>query len=310
VFPFPKEEIENLSENNMERLAAFDAAGLLAGPGETIEAYRERIIKVMGAVSGDEERLKKDGLINLDDVLALRAEDRISPEIMREAASETERLFAFSIDWIPGFFCSASLGFLWGGCSVHIPEESRTLFLVRGAFASKSRWLVYDRSELLAHELCHSARAPLNDMAYEEHFAYMTSNHRLRRVIGNCFRRRFDALFFLGPVFLVFFAQLIQSFIWEPMPVWPFWIFLAVSVSAMLTANSLSRRLYFKAEDNLRRFGVARPAAVLFRCLSWETRKIASLKNAEELNAMTGSSASSELRWKIIKHRFLAGGDR
>ena len=76
----------------------------------------------------------------------------------------------FAIDYVPGFYLFEKVGLLWGGCSIYDDETEMKVFLLRPAFKNKKRFLIYDRTELIAHELCHCARQVLHDHAIEEFF--------------------------------------------------------------------------------------------------------------------------------------------
>ena len=179
-----------------------------------------------------------------------------------------------------------------------------SFFLIRGAFRSRERWFLYNRRELLAHELCHSMRQPLRDVPLEEFFAYRTSPSPFRRYLGNCFIRDTDALLFVLPVFVLLGAVMVQSFVWPVLPAWPFWIAALAYPAFLFYRNAAARRRVFRAARKLREFGVAKPMAVLFRSTTPEIGELGALKSREEFAACLAEKR--DLRWEVIKFRFLS----
>ncbi|PWM86034.1 MAG: hypothetical protein DBX90_02750, partial [Lentisphaerae bacterium] len=239
--------------------------------------------------------------------LQLRSQDRIPDEIIGEAEEVTDRLYSFRTRHVPGFFLSRDVGLLWGGCMICDPDHPLSVFLIRGAFRKRQRWLFYNRRELLAHELCHSMRQSLEEITLEEYFAYQTSPSRLRRYLGNCFIREYDAIWFVIPALLLLLAQVAQSF-WLPgLPVWPFWPVALAYPAFLLIRNGISRRLVKRAAKKLAAFGVEKPSAVLFRLDCGEIRRIGAMERPGEFEQYAAERKESDFRWAILYARFLTG---
>ncbi len=289
------------------RLVALDAAGWLAAPGETAEEFFARVEAWRDARRRFDAALEADGQAAcFNQELTLSAADRVPGAITAEAAELTESLYAFENTEIPGFFLSRGVGLLWGGCMIADPEERLSLFLLRNAFRTRRRFLVYGRRELLAHELCHAMRLPLEELTREEFFAYQTSPSRLRRYLGNCFIHERDALLFLAGALLLPAAQALNTFFFPEFPVWPFWILAFLYPAFLLWRNQRARNGYFRALRRLRRFGVKRPAAVLFRVTDAELRALGTLPDAESFRKWAAKQSETELRWRVIRLRFLS----
>ena len=283
-------------------MAALDAQGVLLGPGESAEEFRERLAALERELSElDRQLLAPEGAALFKGV-TLRPELAIPAEIMAEAAELNRQAYAFSAAWVPGFFLSKSLGALWGGCAIVFNSGLR-VFIIRAAFAKARRWLIYRRDELLSHELCHAARAQMNDRRFEELFAYRLSFSRFRRRYGDCFQSSADALLFLCPVIALLAVQFAQTFFWPATPVWPFW----------LLAFAYPLRLFLRSSATRKAFGRARAAllplygdnvdAVLFRCSRDELEELAAMPHAA-VAAWAAARVASELRWKVIDFRF------
>ena len=208
----------------LERYAALDASGFLPGVGEEPVDFESRIAAIRAAHEEFGEELAEKGEVVVFDEFRLRESERIPADIIAEAGEVTGGLYDFRTAHVPGFFISRDVGLLWGGCMISDTELPFSFFLIRGAFRNRQRWFLYNRRELLAHELCHSMRQPLRDVPLEEFFAYRTSPSPFRRYLGNCFIRDYDALLFVIPVFILLGSVLLQSFWLPALPVWPFWI--------------------------------------------------------------------------------------
>ena len=171
------------------RIAGLDAAGFMPLPGESEADFIKRSEGILACHRDFEEMLEVQGKLTVFDFVEVKKEEKIPPEIMEQAGEVTWNLYRFKVSHVPGFFLSRAVGLLWGGCLIGDPDEHFSLFLIRNSFRKKERWLFYRRTELFAHELCHSMRMELHESTLEEYFAYQTSPSRLRRYLGNCFIR-------------------------------------------------------------------------------------------------------------------------
>lgn len=287
----------------LERYAALDASGFLPGVGEEPVDFEARIAAIRAAHEEFGEELAEKGEVVVFDEFRLRESERIPADIIAEAGEVTGGLYDFRTAHVPGFFISRDVGLLWGGCMISDTELPFSFFLIRGAFRNRQRWFLYNRRELLAHELCHSMRQPLRDVPLEEFFAYRTSPSPFRRYLGNCFIRDYDALLFVIPVFILLGSVLLQSFWLPALPVWPFWIVALAYPAYLLFRNARARHWVFRAAKKLRAFGVEKPMAVLFRSTTPEIRELGTLRSREDFDAYV--EEKKELRWEIVKYRFL-----
>ncbi|WP_276740487.1 hypothetical protein [Victivallis vadensis] len=293
-------------EAELARGVELDGAGFLPRRGESAEQFFRRVETILGIHREFEAELAAAGEVGVYG-LQLRSLDRIPDEIIGEAEEVTDRLYSFRTRHVPGFFLSRDVGLLWGGCMICDPDHPLSVFLIRGAFRKRQRWLFYNRRELLAHELCHSMRQSLEEITLEEYFAYQTSPSRLRRYLGNCFIREYDAIWFVIPALLLLLAQVAQSF-WLPgLPVWPFWPVALAYPAFLLIRNGISRRLVKRAAKKLAAFGVEKPSAVLFRLDRGEIRRIGAMERPGEFEQYAAERKESDFRWAILCARFLTG---
>jgi len=306
MLPFERAYLEELTEDELTKLAYLDSLGFLVGTDEKFSDYRQRLLSLYDALSEFERKLEQaEDDIEIFDGLKVEKGKRIPRDIVNEAGEVTENYYAFSINWVPGFFMSRDIGLLWGGCAITDTERILTVFLIRSSFARKRKWFIYDRRELLAHELCHAARNVVNDNSLEEFFAYQTAPRRIRRYMGNCFIYKLDAILFLLPVMILLGAQLLLTFGSFNFAIWPFWILAFLYPAFLLLRNNFARMIFFRACSKLLAFGFVDALAILFRC-DWNSiKEISTMASPESFRRFVQARASSNLEWKVIQHRFV-----
>lgn len=284
--------------------AELDRQGFLPLPGETAEAFFERFRTSEEAFAAFEEELTQEGKAAVFEDFEVFAQDRMPAEIIAEASEKTRSMYGFENNRVPGFFLSGKVGALWGGCMIGDPDNGFAVMLLRSAFREKKKWYLYERSELIAHELCHAMRQSLCDIRLEEYFAYQTSGSFLRRHFGNCFIRERDAILFILPTFILLGATVLREFSRLEYPLYPFWCLAGIYPLFLLLRNFWSIRTLRRAEKNLHRFGVSCTAPVLFRSTFEELKKIAAMKTQAEFNSFLEEMSGQELRWAVMKLRF------
>lgn len=318
---FPgKEILEKLSspetgeDELMELLVKLDASGLLIAPGETKEEFGKRLEE-----EGEKIALLKKNLAENDSGepligLTLSRDLEIPEEILEEGAETTRKYYDFAVKWVPGYYPLRGLGALWGGCSISSSYDTPTLFVIRKSFMKKKKFFVYEREELISHELCHVARVPMEDSKYEEFFAYAHSRSALRRYTGNCFKSEKDAIFFILPIFFLLFVQISRVSYLPDLPAWPFWILAFVWPVFLLFCNMRERKRIFGAKALLEKSGSVKAESVLFRCNKEEIESLASIAFSsdplEKCKAFLEEKKHSDLRWKVIRKRFFITQDQ
>jgi hypothetical protein len=306
MLPFDRAYLEQLTEDDLSKLSHLDSLGFLVGSRETFEDFRQRLLDLCEALKEFEDKLEQEAdEIEIFDGVTVRKDKRIPVDVIEEAGKITENYYRFSITWAPGFFMSKDIGLLWGGCALSDTEHILTVFLIRSSFINKRKWFIYDRRELLAHELCHTARHVVNDNILEEFFAYQTAPSRVRRYLGNCFINKYDAILFLLPTMVLLAAQILKTFSTLNYPIWPFWILALAYPAFLLLRNNIARVVFFRACSKLLAFGFVDALAILFRC-DWDTVvEISNLASPEAFRRFVQKRASVDLKWKVIQHRFV-----
>ena len=303
LFP-TDEQIRLAGMGDLSAAAELDRAGFLVQPGETAEDFAHRAAEIKRLGAEFFTRFDKKGSLEIFPGLNVNLKDQISREIVEEAAERTREAYGFSIRWVPGFFPEREFGPFWGGCAVWEEEKPTPVIVIRKNFAGKQKWFIYDRTELISHELCHAARMPLMDGALEEHFAYGLSRKWLRRAIGNCFQKDTDAIFFVIPALILALVQAAITFLqltW--LPIWPFWVLALVWPVYLILRNAVQTGKYKSAFKNLKMAGFSDPRALLFRCVYEETCLFAKTR-PDHLRKLLEKKAENEFRWKLLLHKF------
>ncbi|MDD3155619.1 MAG: hypothetical protein PHS41_12205 [Victivallaceae bacterium] len=293
---------------SLEEAAKLDASGFVPGATESADAYFQRVERLRSwaaELRTTVENLPAGETLELAGLFPVGRNDLIPAEILSESARITEQLYDFTSMELPGFFTSKTLGLLWGGCS--FSDDETVVFILRKSYRNRKRFLIYDRDELLSHELCHAARSMLDDPMWEEYFAYQTAKKRLRRWLGCAFLNGSDAVLFLLPVMLLPITQALQNWMWEKFPVWPFWI-LAACYPLFLGARVICfQRIAAAALRNLKKIGAVKPLAVLYRCRDEEIRFFATCPDPERMIAFIDRQSAEFFRWQVIRKRFFGG---
>lgn len=299
-----------LASGDENAAAELDRRGLFAAPGEDNVRAAARMRRWLDANNVLRRKMKNSGLAEIESGIKVGRDDLIPDEVFSGARERTRELYGFAVDWAVGFYLDNGVGRLWGGCAWHDDDNDRTLFALRGSFRRSDRFWVYDRTELMAHELCHVARTPFgNDWHLEEFFAYRTSGRMLRRYLGNCFIRKFDALLFLGPALLLMLWQMLRAFLLPGLPWWPGWLVLAGCLGYLLMRNQLARRAFFRARAGLEKFFGAAPSdadAFLFRSLWPEIKLMAAARSRDELLEILTADGKCDLRRRTALRRFMS----
>ena len=210
-------------------------------------------------------------------------------------------------------FVSKDVGFFWGGAAIGFRDtsgmiEKDSFFAVvqlRMSFQYKTRFLIYDRDEILAHEACHIVRMAFEQETYEEPLAYMLSKTGFRRYLGPILRNMGDFTIFAITFALFLIVQLLSQNIAIPDVVWwgskiPFILF--VTYLSVLN-HGVYRRLR-GAVRNLEHVFGENAHAVVFRCSDDEIDEIAGLSDPDKARQALEQKAEEDVRWQIMFRRF------
>ena len=202
------------------------------------------------------------------------------------------------------------MGFLFAGCAMYSLEDFFAVFVIRNAFRRKEKWLIYSRTELIAHELCHIAHIGFDVKDYEELLAYQTATSRFRRLFGGVLRSSKDTYMLLGSVIFLLVAQIVNITFrppleWQnfPMPLimggvlFVFSWILTCYLHKLFTFRTACKRFSERITRN-------HILPILFRCSYEEIREISALKNKEILETWLTDKQRESVRWRIITNKY------
>ncbi|MFA6929643.1 MAG: hypothetical protein WCT05_04900 [Lentisphaeria bacterium] len=296
--------IKLVSQGDLTALAELDARGIFCADSETATDFAQRIQLLNEKNQALAEALSADGSADIEDV-TIQQQDMIPAKLFQEPQEITQALYRFKVDWVSGFFVDPAYSLLFGGCAYYFYPDFFALFIIRKSFREKARWLFYQRSELLAHELCHVARVSFAAQIYEEIFAYQTATTAFRRFFGGIFRSPRDSFLFLGVSGLLLINQIGKAFLFPNLPSWPFWCLLVFTFAWLLARHCRVMQTLRRARKTITcLFPEADSLPVLFRCNDNEIRDLASLHNPQEAQTWLENRKNSSLRWRITCFRF------
>lgn len=184
-----------------KELFQLNTLGLIPGPEESADAFFVRV----------------QYCLNLKQTLAAQVamtslETEEGKKLIQEAAPITRELYDIVPQWTPIVFSNQKLAPWHGGSAwiFQLTEDSPTAsFLqLREAFAYKKRYLgLYDRAEVVAHELSHVGRMQFQEPKFEELLAYKTSRSWFRRYFGPIVESLWEIVVFIVLILLSLFID-------------------------------------------------------------------------------------------------------
>lgn len=168
-------------EKGVEKWCALNRQGLIPGPEEEEKEFVERVAFCLGL----KDEISKELLPKGDELLSPEE----TAQILGAPLAMTSSLYDIRPAFPPLFFSNWRL-FPWHGGSAWIFQLSEkgplgAFIQMRKALYKKTRYLgLYEREELIAHELCHVGRMAFQEKKYEELLAFRTSKRLFSRYLG------------------------------------------------------------------------------------------------------------------------------
>lgn len=299
-------KIEKFNNDSLDELIELDKKGILVGCKEDIESFKKRLLSIVVEIDELENKLKNNNEVEVFTDYICKSKDVINSDYIKKLSSKTEERYSFTVDWVPGFYSSKGLGLFGGGCSI-TSENGFCIIILRKQFQRRAKWLLYTADEIIIHELTHTARSPINDSKLEEFFAYSLSPSWLRRYLGNCFKSSYDLILLLAPILLLLCMEILIIMGYENIPIYIFWIIIFIYPLVALFRNEYSRKLFLKAQFNLIKqmnLTLKNAESILFRCSYDEIKELSNKNDKKDISEWINGK-QIELRWKIIKKRFL-----
>lgn len=279
-----------------EEFVAHNKRGIIPAPGEGVEAFEARVHQAT-------ERTLAASLWGFDE------EERAPKEELEAALLETGELYDVRPDWVSAFYSSRGLAWWHGGGMLLLEEKGGSPPLVslqlRAHFKKNRRHLgLYDRHEILVHELLHCGRSSFEEPHFEEFLAYQSSRRAYRRFLGPLFPSTVGFWWFFGSLLGVqlFDHWLVQGEHWTlwswgwPLRILPFFL-IGTGCYRMWKRRRQFKRALHTLKGAVQSLKKAR--AILYRLTDDEIIRF-SRTSSEEFLAEAKERAAEELRWKVI----------
>jgi len=274
-----------MDEISEEELLHLNERGIIPGPSESMDDFGKRVKSIELNESSIEE------------------EKKLSWSDFDWARSTVSHLFDISPDWVEAYYSNKGLWF-WQGAMTYMKfkKDSSVVIQMRENLKKGKYLYLYDKEEILSHEVIHAARMAFNEPKTEELFAYWTSTSHFRKLFGPIFRRPLESNIFMSFLGFGISLQLFSPFI-DSVYLLPL-IQLANTLSLSMLTFCLFRlyRTRFKVNRALKKLTsivdsktIAR--SILFRLTDKEIYFFAKASTSQILKYI---EKQNELRWKVI----------
>lgn len=276
---------------NDEQLLALNKQGLIPGPLETKEEFILRV----------------NHCLNLKD--HLKNAPYLTKSFIQSMSSSHFNLKLFDIEpnWIPCFYNNHQLKPWEGGAAwIFIEEEhspTSAFFQLRSHFKNHQHYLkIYNRDELIAHEMAHVGRMMFHEPKFEELIAFRTSKNHFRRFFGPIIQSSTESILFLLTLmitlvfnfFLILFTDSLQ------------WIFVISMIPFLLIVFAILRlvkrqKQFAAALDTIKKIVKSEEMAepFLYRLQDREIELFSKMTPAEMIDYAKKQQLLS-LRWQVI----------
>jgi hypothetical protein len=271
----------------------WNQAGLIPGPSESEEQYRKRVAYCLNL---DHEITNK---------LPFRDEDKGAAPILASAFAKTREVYDISPEWIPIFFSDYQMVLWHGGCAwiFQVDEKTPTaaVLQLRKAFQTSARYLgIYDRKELISHELAHVGRMLFEEPKFEEYHAYRSSESWFRRWFGPIVQSSKESLFFVIVLLFIFIMD-VSLIAMEKHSLYQ-WMLWTKAIPVLFILGAIGRlawrhRQYDRCLEALKGIFPGNEKAVIYRLTDREIIDFGNMSREEIIGYVKNQTS---LRWQII----------
>lgn len=237
------------------------------------------------------------------------AQELAPAHILEAPLRLTRQMYDIAPDWIPVFFSNQGLAPWHGGCAWICQKEKTSspiaFFQLRKPFAHRLRYLgIYQRDELVAHELSHIGRMTFQEPVYEEILAFRTATSKFRRWFGPILLSSTETMMFFLILCLLLFvdvallsqpnAQALEISLWLKI------IPLALVGYGLVRLASRQRRFHSCRRRLTALFESETVAdSVMYRLTDDEIDRFATYSPKEVLRYVQ-DAAKNSLRWRLL----------
>jgi hypothetical protein len=293
-----------------ERVLELNRSGFVPGPEETEQQFLKRCAYCLNLKGELGEEIK--ALLH-----GQEGEYSTTPQykILQPAHVALSALADLAPSWPLLFFSNHKLLPWHGGCAwiFQLADDKPTgaFIQLRTAFRKVARYLnIYQRDELLKHELVHVCRMMFQEPKYEEFLAYRTSASRFRRWWGPIISSAKESVLF---VFVFALILVFDLFLLATQRADAFQISLwlkSIPIAFLLLACgrlSIRQHRFKKCVQNLTQcLGEESKAwAVLYRLQDSEIEAFARM-HSDQIREYSLLQSEKELRWKVISTSYFS----
>lgn len=273
--------IQGLASDNEQEiagaLARLDSCGILIGPNESLVHFRQRIEKLIGEIG----QIRR-GSSRFKDIYA--GAYPIEENLRSAATDIVWKFYKFRPDWMPAWVSKKHTGIFSEGILYEIDGLLPAIFLKKAGTLRSAA--------ILAHEMCHAAKMPYPDSAYEEWFPRRVESSGFRRIFGNFFRR-----WQIPALAIVSFEACAVLFILGM----PLLGMLALAPAAALVFREITLRARLcRVRDKLCKSGYD-PLPIMFRM---DDNEMCLLAKSRDPKQWIEDMSKSSHRWKMYKTKF------
>lgn len=288
----------------MEKWKTWNKQGLIPGPIETEEEFETRVAYCL--------ELKNTLAKSTELDISFKIEDEKTKHLLQEAFPLTEKLYGIAPDWVPLFFSNKKLAPWHGGCTwmFQLTENSPTAcFLqLRSHFYYAQTFLkIYDRTELIAHELAHVGRMTYQEPKFEEFFAYQSASSSCRsswrKVFGPMIEHPRESLLFVLFLTLMIGVDGASLFFSIETLSLGLWIkgFFFTWIACGFIRLFFRHKTYSQALFSLQKlYGEERGRHLLYRLSDSEIKQF-SCFSSEQIKNFIDNASKKTFRWLFLK---------
>jgi hypothetical protein len=236
------QDLESLQDKNFK---VWNDQGFIPGNDESEEGYRKRVEFGLHL---------HEHLAEIAAELPFQVGSEASKEVFKKACQTDSVLFGIAPAWVPLFFSNHQLTPWQAGCAwiFQLNEKTPTsAFLqIRSSFREKFNYLgIYNRDELLAHEMVHAARMMYHEPRFEEILAYRTSESKWRRWLGPIVQSHKESLLFIILMTLIILNHVL-TLAFDQAPIYFMRPWFELGILTLLVGSSLARLAQRHSEFN------------------------------------------------------------
>ncbi|CRX38800.1 hypothetical protein [Estrella lausannensis] len=291
-----------MKTTDFDQILKWNSEGIIPGPKESEESFVKRALYLESFKEKVNEELQLTG-----------EQEQISASILGEALPEARRHYGIEPSFTPLFFSNEKLAPWHGGTSwiVQLEKDSPTAAFIqlKKCFFQKQKALLYDRTEIIVHELSHIGRMAFECPAYEEIIAWSSSPKRFRRLIGPLFSSITETSIFVFILLTLFMIDIMALFLGSPALFEELQLLKLLPLLYLVYAGARllkKQRSFAKCRQNMQ--GITRSEekarAIVYR-LTDEEISLFSKEKPSVIARYIQESARHSLRWKIISQAYI-----